>query len=197
MAAQMFDAQYLDPKRQQDTALPRFFSEAVLDERASKAAGHSIYRDVEMVEIVCPGDKNNIPIMPVDDTHKRRWPGVYEAFRQGQEQIPDGYPLSAWPHVSASLCASLKAMSCYTVEQFAGMSDGHLPKIPDIHKLRDKARDFLRAQEDASVVAQLQHQVDELSKQNSIKDRKIDELINRLDDLAKQQEANNGERSKK
>jgi len=186
MAAQMFDPQYLDPKKQVDTAIPRFFTEAVLDERESKAFGQTIYRDVEMVEIICPGDKNNIPVMPVDENHRRRWPGVYEAFKAGREQIPDGFPLSAWPHVSVSLCATLKAMSCHTVEQLAGMSDAHLPKIPDIHKIRDRAQEFLQAQQDASIVSKLQHQVDEMSKQIESKDRKLNDLIARLDQEKKE-----------
>lgn len=189
MAAQMFDSKYLDPKTHVDTAIPRFFTEARVDERASKAAGHQIFVDVEMVEIICPGDKNNVPTMPVDEVHKRRWPGVYAAFKQGLEQLPEGFPLTAWPHVTQSLCATLKAMSCHTVEQLAGMSDANLPKYPDIHKIRDRAREFLAAQQDATMLNKLQAQVDDLSKQLEIRDAKIDDLISRLEDEAKERKA--------
>lgn len=178
--------QMFDPQRQQitrDTAIPRFFMDAVLNERKSKTAGEVIYENVEMVEIIVPGDKNTVVVEPVTAMSQRRWPTQYQAFKSGQEQIPDGFPLELWPQIMPSEVKMLKAINCHTVEQLSAMPDQKLPKSPSIIRTRDQAKEFLNTRADAKSVIKMQNQLEELTKELEHKDRALDLLRADIADL--------------
>ena len=69
---------------------PRFYMRPVQNKFKSKEEGRAIFEDIEYVEVIIAGDKNNKPHFKVTDEHKQRWPKQYEKFKAGQEQIPDG-----------------------------------------------------------------------------------------------------------
>ena len=156
---QMFDIGAF--REQKDTVIPRFYIKSNIDERESKKVGHQVFVDVEMVELITPGDKLNVPHIPVSDYHRNRFAKQYEAFKKGMEQVPDGFRLEAWPHISPGACATLKAINCHTVEQLAEMAESNRPKLPDFYKLQQKAREFLDAQKDSSVVVSMQTKVED------------------------------------
>lgn len=175
---QMFDiAAYRD---QRDTTIPRFYIKTMVDERASKKEGHQVFVDVEMVEIITPGDKLNVPHCVVKEMHKRRYEKQYEAFKKGVAPSPEGFRLEAWPHLSAAEAATLKACNCHTVEQLADMAEANRPKLPRFFELQKLAREFVESQKDASVVVALQTQVEDLRKE-------LQHAMNTVDALKKTQ----------
>lgn len=124
--------------------IPRFYIDAREDGAATKKAGRPIFKDVEYVEVRIAGDKNNIPVFKVNDTHRGRWPEAYEAFKRGEEMSPTGTPLEQWPPLSRSKCMELKGAGVMTVEALAGLPDSAIHRIGmDARKLMAMAKAYI------------------------------------------------------
>lgn len=80
---------------------------------------------------------------------------AYEAWRKGQEVPENGVPLEAWPALNKAQIKALRAAQYRTVEDVAAVTDSQLGtiRLPDPRQVRDSARLFLRAKEDATVIA--------------------------------------------
>lgn len=177
MPEQMFDESFLDEdKPRRDAAFARFFMDDVVDKKATREAGETIWDQAEFVEILLAGDPKLIVNRKVEDRDRKRWPKQYSAFKEGEEQRPDGFPLTAWPACPPGFVKNLKAVHCYTVEQFVSMPDAALPPLPDIYKVRDKAREFLDAKTNASKFNKLQQQTDDQQAELETKEKTITEL---------------------
>lgn len=101
----------------------RFFVLARIDVEKSQAANRPIYKDVPYVEMMIPGDKNNIVVEPVWDQHKQRFPVHWDQFMKGEQQQAIGTPLKAAPFLTPSHVAELNHMKIVTIEQLANLSD--------------------------------------------------------------------------
>ena len=160
-----------------------FYKRAVKDEEASLAEGRAIFKEVDYIRIVTPGDKDNIPDRPVRDapeySDKRRFAKQYAAYlaQQKQEEV-SGTPLAAWLANPAQV-EELKYFGVHTVEQLAGLSDTHASKFMGINALRQKARDFIAAAKDGAPMVALRAEVEK-------RDEEVAALKAALDDQAKQ-----------
>lgn len=144
----------------QDTAVARFYTQAVQNHAKTMAEGRAIFDDVPMIEIRIPGDKYTIfhdqvfadleqtqpngaiPNGPA--SYIERFPRQWEAYRSKHEQTRHGMPLEQWPLMSASRIAELKAVNIWTVEEYASIPDGTLTKLGmHARKERDAARALL------------------------------------------------------
>ena len=151
MMEQMFDSRFepaLNPNAPRDTAMGMFYTEAVKDDIESKKQGRAIYRDQVMVKIRVPGDKFNEPIHRVksddpNDPHILRFPRSWEAFQKGQKSAVEGTPIEQWPLLTPAQVQMLKGADVLSVEQLAGLLETKLPNIPDIHRMKARAKDWL------------------------------------------------------
>jgi hypothetical protein len=154
------------------SAFPRFFVESELQEFKSNEAGHSIYADVEMVEVIIPGDSKSTWAGRVKQEHKDRWPREYEAFKKGQAVEHDGYPLKMWPPMTPALVATLGALNVYTVEQLAAVQDGALQNLgTGGRQLRDKAKMFLEQQAGGEPLARIVAELEQMKAQVALLER--------------------------
>lgn len=103
-----------------DTAFPHFTMETVENPAKSREAGHAIFDDVEMVEIILPGSPKSTWSGLVAQKHKERWPTQYAAWKAGMVPAHDGTPLEQWAPLSRGQALSLKSLEIHTVEQLAG-----------------------------------------------------------------------------
>lgn len=127
-----------------DTAFPRFYRSKEENGFKSSQAGHPVFDDVEMVEIIIPGQTQSISHVRVKQAQRDRWPQQYAAFKAGLEPALEGSPLEEWPPLSPAQVANLKALQIHTVEQLATASDTVLEKIGmGSRALRDKAAAWL------------------------------------------------------
>lgn len=126
---------------QKDGAFPRFYMDTVPDKARSDADGVPRFREVEMVEVMVPGDRLNTPVFQVGETHRKRWPGAYKAFRDNQEAPLQGTPLEQLPGITKSRVQEFQYFHVRTIEQLAGMPDDLLMKAApmDGRSWRDKA----------------------------------------------------------
>lgn len=134
-------------ERQSDAVLHvEFYLDAIRHGVESDAAGRPVFKDEEMVRIIIPGDNKTVIETKVDDTHKRRFPAKYKAFKEGQKTQVSGWILKEWPAVTASQVKELNYHEIHTVEQLANVSDTAINLLGmGMHDLRTKAKAALAA----------------------------------------------------
>jgi len=108
-----------------DTCIPRFYTDA----EKFEVDGVSHWRDVELVEIIMPGNSLSKPVHPVTDIDRKRWPKSYAAFKEGQEMPVTGTPLEQWPMMTRSMVLKLKSLGFRTVEDVARMTEHAMPEV--------------------------------------------------------------------
>ena len=149
---QIFDAQtYNDsPTAGYDRQWIKFSNEAV-------DVGNGKFENSPHIRIRV--DRQNEIFRPVEDQDKVHYRTRYEAFLAGEEVPPEGTPVKAWSAVSVADQAACKHAKIYTVEQLAGASDDDLQK-GGIVALKYKAIDWLAANEDSTILADLRDELD-------------------------------------
>lgn len=133
-----------------------------LDPEKSKEAGRPIYVDTPYVEIMTPGNKNNIPFHRVEEKVKRRFPEQWRQFLASEEQIIEGTPLEEWPGISRSQVEELRYMNVRTIEQLVSMSDGNAAGMMGVVALRQKAQAYLEASEKNAAAERVIEQENEI-----------------------------------
>lgn len=149
----------------QTTLIAEFFTEAVLDERATNGwteetfdvesgqqktlrhpgTGRPIYRDTEWVEIRIPGNLKEIRRREVRPVDKQRFPREYAAFKLGQTEPMIGTPLDRLPFLSKAQVKEFQASGLRTAENVRDISDGDAQKFMGLLNLRKRINDFLEA----------------------------------------------------
>ena len=153
--------------------LPRFFIETRGREDGS-------FHDVELVEILIPGDNKNGPIHKIDDRIKKKFGPQYAAWKNGQDQAANGTPLELLVG-TGQLLYELKAKNIFTVEAVAELSDQIVEGLGLGGKeLREKARKLLGKQKRASEIAEQvrkDNEIADLKSQLVEQSRKLDTLL--------------------
>ena len=132
-----------------------FFTDDMLNEQKSKAAGRPIYDPVERCEIRIPGSPD-VQRPVVTDKERQRFPRQYAAFKAATSQdAVSGTPLKEWPWMSTSQVKELAHFGIRTVEHLAGLADGAIQQLgPGWLQMRQHARDWLlKAESSAPLVA--------------------------------------------
>lgn len=159
----------------------RFSMGTRLDSAKTAEAGREIYREVEYVTILIPGDKLVSPVhRPVQASDKSRFPAQYAAFKNSQSQSGTsitGTPLTAWPVVSPAQRKELEYLNIVTVEQLAAVSDGSAQNLVGLQGLKQLAQKFIEASKSAAPLVALQKELE-------TRDNAIAALTARLDALA-------------
>lgn len=155
---------------------PIFYIEPMEDRVASAQNGRPIFKDVEMVRVIMPGNQLNEPVYEVTDVHRARWAPEYEAFRKGNEPILNGTPLEHWPPLGKSLLAELKYFKFRTVEDLAGAPDNVMQRIPHGFRLRESARAWLDEAVAGALTEKQSFEIEQLRADNANLQRQVKEL---------------------
>lgn len=122
----------------------------------SNPKGLKVYKDVELLEAIIPGSKNQVNSCLVDD-HVLDFKGIrehYEKWKSGAGAELNGQPLSTFDDLTGAQAKSLEANGFKTVEALAEMDDSLLPILgPNGRTLRDKARAMVGFSTDEGVKA--------------------------------------------
>jgi hypothetical protein len=139
-----------------DEHLPvKFYMGAVPDPVRTEAEGHPCFKDVPMVKIVIPGDRNSNYVGPATYAYQARFPVAWQAFKANEQQAEFGLPLKEWPVISKGQCEELQYLNIRTVEQLATVADVHGGKIMGFADLKRKAEVYLQAAKDTAVTMRL------------------------------------------
>ena len=153
--------------------VPFFKSVAVEDEKASKKAGRPIFKDMEVVEIRIAGDRNFAPVFPAHSMWRRvdgdeityadRWPDAYARFKEGQEQVAHGTPLSELPFLTEGKRQELRGLKVYTAEALASLDGKNLTNLgPKGREFKDQAAAYLERAKGVATDTALRARIEEL-----------------------------------
>lgn len=152
----------------------------------SAKEGRPIYDETPYIQILVPGDRDNMVDRPIREQDKQRFPQYWAAFQNGaSDQMQTGTPLSAWPALSSSQCKELEHFHVRTVEQLAELADVHAQQFAGINVLRKQAQDFLALANDSKIVTQMNAELEERDNTIATQANQIEELIGRVTDLEK------------
>lgn len=113
----------------------------------------------------------------------------YEAWKKGQEVPLNGTPLAAWNGVTLEEATILRTAGFKTVEDVAGMTEGHITsiKLPSLRQKKKQAEHFIASADQTRVAAQLaekDEQVAALKAENADRDEQIRALMEKVNALA-------------
>lgn len=158
-------------------AFARFFLDDVQDELATAREGRPIFKSLERVEIILPGNPHARPVHNVTDEHKARWPEQYAAFKQGRDLVIDGTPLEQWPVLTRGMVLELKALEIHTVEQVAELSDVSLQRVgKGAFNLRERAKAYLDDAQAGALVEDLNRKLEAALSANAALQNQVTEL---------------------
>jgi len=153
----------------------QFRMQPVKDEAASAEAGRPIFKPVEFIRIIAPGDRDMVD-RPVWDGDKKRFAAKYERFKTNGQNTITGTPLSVWPTIASEQVEELKFFNVFTVEQLAEMPDSSAQKIGPLSDLRAKAKLFLDAAKSNAPMEKLQAEVKARTAENEAMKQRIAQL---------------------
>lgn len=131
--------QHGQPMEDKNLPVVNFYNDAIHDEAASKREGRPIYRDIEMVNISFPADRQRTLVRPAQAEWKKhrgqkityadRFAEQYKRFKASAPQIVEGTPVAEAPFLTAAQRASLTHLNVFTIEQLASLSGQPLKNI--------------------------------------------------------------------
>lgn len=172
LAMQGMEARYAGDNK----LLVQFHVLPMIDDTRSAEEGRPIYKEVDHVRIMQPGNKESIVDRPVTEMDKARFQQQYERWKSGQAELVEGTPLEAWPEITRAQVEELRFFHVRTVEQLCDISDANAQKFMGINVLRKKARIYRDKANKNAASTKLQKQLEE-------KDNQIASLNAALKDL--------------
>lgn len=161
--------------------LIRFSVESKPDKVATAEQGRPIFKDVEYIEKIVPGDRNSRVHTPVTEEIRQQFRRQYEDWKAGREAPKHGTPLTEWAGVSRSQAETLAFSHVKTVEELANVSDSNLQRLgPGYATLRQNARDFLLQAKDSAHLTKLRAENDEIRAQLDSTRKQMDEVMAEL-----------------
>lgn len=132
----------------------RFYVQPMKDEAESAKQGRPVFKDVDHIEIIAPGNQNNIIRRRVTSIDIERFPMLYERFKAGHADVIEGTPLSEVPWIGRSMVEELNYLHIRTLEQLANLDDAVCTRFVGYHELKRRAQAFVeKAQSDAPLLA--------------------------------------------
>jgi ribosomal protein L12E/L44/L45/RPP1/RPP2 len=153
-----------------------FYAKAVENPRKSAEAGRPIYDNKEYVHIRFPADGKRELHAPAHEVHfvshakqqmtyAERFPEVYKAFKDADEDFVHGTPISELPTLTEARRAELRAQKIRTVEQLAGLPDSTLRRMGmGAREMQEQAKAFLDAAKGTAETVELKRRISELEK---------------------------------
>lgn len=173
-----FDA---NTQAQDERLAVKMYVKSMRDSDASEKEGRPIYRDVDYIEIRVPGSRDGVA-RRITEGDKQRFPRHYAAFKLRVETPLEGTPLKEWGVISRSMAEELAFFNIKTVEQLAGLNDGHAQHFQGIQEFKRKAVAWLETTKENASVAKMQAELAE-------RDDTIKALSERVKDFEEKMEA--------
>jgi len=178
-----------------DSCIPIFHTESILDIEASEDSGAKIYKSVPFVEIIVPGNDKERVDRPVEEKDKHRWPMEWRRFIDAgsnatQVEI-DGTPLEEWAQITKAQAMTLKASNITTVEQLASIADINLQSLGmGMVELRNKADVYVKSQKGEISIQKAAAKTRAANKRIKTLEKQLKEMQIRLEEMEKRNDQN-------
>lgn len=165
------DAPGLDESRFADDAklFVQFYRKPVLQPGLSEQEGRAIYKEVDFIKIMVPGDKLNIIERPVDSIDERRFADRYAKWKAGAGNAIEGTPLASLPKMTPTKVEEYKFFGIHTVEQLAEANDNVGQKFFGFQEDKRSAKAFIE-------IAKGNAPFEKMNSELKERDAKIEEL---------------------
>ena len=184
-------------KSGQQQVIPRFFTVLKETDQIDPTTGLKVFREVEYLELLIPGDKSSSPVRRVNAELRSLHAEAYRRFKERGAQadmIGDGIPLKLWPGIRTELALALEQVNIFTVQQLAALADSrcNAPGTIGLRAERDKARSFLDATATSAPLAAMQKQIDDMKAQSALRDKQLEDALATASALQAQVNAQGG-----
>ncbi len=132
-------------RKMDEGLLVRFYPKAMPDNAQTMKQGKPCFKDVDIIEIRVPGQKNFVA-RPCREKDIMRFPRHWEAYQTRTKNDPliEGTLLTEWPLVTRSQVEELAFSNVKTVEQLAAMPDSNASQFMGMNNLKQKAIEWLK-----------------------------------------------------
>jgi hypothetical protein len=164
----------------------RFFVKPMMNRSKSRHAGRPIYEEIEMIEIMVPGDKHSIPVRRARQLDKARFSRQYQAFKAGKEDQQSGTPLSVVPFMTPAKAEEYKFFHIATVEQLAGAADSSAAAgaVMGFQGDKQKAQAYLQMSEGNAPILEMQQKLEDRDNQIAAMQEQMQQMNSRLAELS-------------
>jgi hypothetical protein len=158
---------------------PHFFMKTVQDVLETEAQKRPIFKEVEYLRVMVPGDRGLQVFSEVDELAKQRFPRAYAAFKAGTADQTTGTPLEALPGITPSRAEEYRHIGIKTIEMLANASDSNA--FMGFQSDKQKAIQYLAISEGKSIEALDQ----KLTAENDALKQVVAEMQAKLEKMAK------------
>ena len=170
----------------------KFFYRDVKQNFESKKQGKPIWKTLEFISIMKPGNSKDIMEREVKPLDIERWGRIYKAWKNREEEIQVGTRLEVLPDISQIQIEGCKALNIFTLEQLINSDiDNQKTKAKfdslaiDKEKKTDLMRDAKKYLQGFTAVGIMEEEVlkitvenEKLKSENTELKERINELIN-------------------
>lgn len=174
------DAPGMDESRHvgDDKLIVSFYRKPVVQPGASAEAGRAIYKEIDYIRIMVPGNKLEITDAPMNDLHARRFADKYAKWKAGAGNVVEGTPLSALPKMTPSKVEEYKYFNITTVEQLANAADSVGQKFFGFSEDKRAANAFME-------LAKGNAPIEKMNEELKHRDAKIEEMQSQIEALTR------------
>ena len=166
----------------------RFYLKEELNESRSEIEGMNKYDNVEMVEILIPGCRDNC-IRKASDQDKQRFKRQYDAFLSTKEDRETGTPLSHFPFISPAEVKELEYCNVYTGEALVGLQDIYIERIPlDVRPLIKRVKAFMDVAKDSAMAVKYAAENESLRLEMGLIRKQMAQLLELKDEMPLKEE---------
>lgn len=153
---------FAEGNRSADSKLAiRFFTKAKQDMEKTQEVGHPQFREVDYIQIMVPGDRNQAVVRPVAPADKIRFERQYEHWKKTQSnEVVVGTPLEAWNILTLSQIEEFRYFGVRTIEHMADLRDDVAGKITGAVSLKQKATAFIALMKEEAPMKKVQAELD-------------------------------------
>lgn len=167
------NTEFLGARNPDDILHVQFYERVEKDNFASQKEGRPIFKNVDFIKIMKPGDNTTEIDTYATEADKRRFHRQWALYQNNKssEQV-QGTDVREWPIIDRATAEGLRAQKFYTVEQIANASDQQSQALgmmgPRLKQQAQayllKAKDGAANQAQAKEIADLKEQVAQLMK---------------------------------
>lgn len=175
------NTEFLGASNPDNILFVQFYERTMPDTIATQKEGRPIFKSVDFIKIMKPGDNTTEIDTYATDADKVRFPRQWALYQNNKtsEQI-QGTDLREWPVIDRATAEGLRAQKFYTVEQIANASDQQSqalgmmgPRLKQqaqayLLKAKDGAANQAQAKEIAELKAQVNQLMEVIAKTNAI-----------------------------
>lgn len=168
----------------------RFFLKAKQDMDETQKEGRPIFKEVEYIHIMIPGDRKQTVVRPVAVADKTRFEKQYNHWKQTrQNDLVIGTPLEAWGILSLAQVEEFRYFGVRSIEQLADLRDDICGKLPQATQLKQKAQAFVAMLKEEAPMRKMQGELDKRDAQIEALTKAVEAQAEELKQFKAQNEA--------